>query len=73
MESGLAELAIHFENRDLLLGCNGAPFKFPKNQNLYAQRFHLIKITDVTQRPLRCYRQRIADLRRFVLECQGLP
>ena len=30
-------------------------------------------LTDVTQRHLCCYRQKIVDLRRFVLECQGLP
>ena len=31
MESGLGELAAHFENNGLLVGCHWSPFKFPKN------------------------------------------
>ncbi len=33
MESGLGELAAHFENNGMLVGCHWSPFKFPKNHN----------------------------------------
>ena len=35
MESGLGELSVHFENNGLLVGCNGSPFKYPKNPKLF--------------------------------------